>query len=337
MHKIKKCGTVLIQNINSNKKGDGFIMNIVIGLDNGNANTKTEHVAFTSGVMEHITKPPMAKEVIYFQDKYYSLTTSRMEYERDKTKDNRCFILSLFAIAKELIETGAYQQGVEHHMTLGVDLPPEHFSVQRRKFAQYFTQFGNPVRFSYNEKPFILSINPKVFVYPQGYAAAATKASDVTKYSRYYIVDIGGYTTDVMLIVDNVPDLSCCYSLESGIISMNNKIKRKISSAFDIMVDERHIEDVLAGRPTVLDGNDKVIDEIKKEVQKHANGILNELREYKVDLRANPAFFLGGGSVLLEPFIRNSGMVSFVEFIPDICANATGCAILTKAALGKNL
>lgn len=310
-------------------------MDIIIGIDNGNANTKTEHTAFTSGVTEHISKPPMAKEVIHFQDKYYSLTTNRLKYERDKTKNHFCFVLTLFGIAKEILASEQYRADETYNVILSVDLPPEHFSMQREKFAKYFSQFGEQVRFTYNDMPFTVRINPKVQVYPQGYAAVVTKASKVKSYSRFYIVDIGGYTTDVILIVDNIPDLSCCYSLESGIITMNNKIKRSVSSAFDLAIDERHIEDVLAGRATAFDNNLPVIEEIHRSVQTYTNDILNELREYKVDLRANPAFFLGGGAVLLEPFIKQSGMVSVMEFIPDICANAVGCSILAKARLSR--
>ena len=34
--------------------------NIIIGIDNGNANTKTPHVSFVSGLNTHDLRPPMA-------------------------------------------------------------------------------------------------------------------------------------------------------------------------------------------------------------------------------------------------------------------------------------
>ena len=36
-----------------------------------------------------------------------------------------------------------------------------------------------------------------------------------------FIVDIGGYTTDVLLLRNGKPDLQFCRSLESGVITMN--------------------------------------------------------------------------------------------------------------------
>ena len=44
---------------------------------------------------------------------------------RDKTKDERFFILSLFAIAKELRQREALQPMVEAELAIG--LPPEHY------------------------------------------------------------------------------------------------------------------------------------------------------------------------------------------------------------------
>ena len=45
---------------------------MIIGVDNGNANTKTVHTVFTSGITEHDVKPPIGDELIKYKDKYYS-------------------------------------------------------------------------------------------------------------------------------------------------------------------------------------------------------------------------------------------------------------------------
>ena len=54
---------------------------------------------------------------------------------RDKTKDERFFILSLFAIAKELRQRESLQPMVEAELAIG--LPPEHYEL-RNRFAEYF-------------------------------------------------------------------------------------------------------------------------------------------------------------------------------------------------------
>lgn len=55
------------------------------------------------------------------------LERTRLSYMRDKTQDDRYFILTLFAIAKELENRGNYTP-VEQ-IQLAVGLPPEHFGA----------------------------------------------------------------------------------------------------------------------------------------------------------------------------------------------------------------
>lgn len=304
---------------------------IVIGVDNGNANTKTVHTVFKSGLTEHDIKPPVADEWIKYNNKYYTLSSKRLVYMRDKTKDENCFILTLFAIAKEILASGKYSPILD--ICLSVDLPPEHYSLQKDKFADYFKSFGNTIKFTYNDKDFTINIFDEIFVFPQGFAAVATKASNLKKYSNIYIVDIGGYTTDILLISNGRIDFQYCRSLEDGIITMNNSIQGKISTTHDIKIDDNHIEDILFNRPTVL--SEEIQEQIKNECKIHSASILNQCRELGVDLKANPAFFLGGGSLLLKPFITSSGMVSVTEFIEDVSANAYGCTILGNSKLMK--
>ena len=48
----------------------------------------------------------MTDEILEYGGKYWTLSGRRLSYMRDKTQDDRYFILTLFAIAKEL-ENGA--------------------------------------------------------------------------------------------------------------------------------------------------------------------------------------------------------------------------------------
>ena len=136
---------------------------MLIAIDHGNYAVKTPHFSFISGLTEHTVKPPMAEEVLEYNGKYWSLTGQRLPYMRDKTRDDRYFILSLFAIAKELSSAGtntAFEQ-----IDLAVGLPPEHYGMLRERFAQYFRRFGT-VNFAYNNRPMSIVIR-NVFVYPQ--------------------------------------------------------------------------------------------------------------------------------------------------------------------------
>ena len=76
---------------------------MLIAIDHGNYAIKTPRFSFVAGLSEHATKPPLADEVIEYGGSYWTLSGRRLPYMRDKTRDDRHFILSLFAIAKELL------------------------------------------------------------------------------------------------------------------------------------------------------------------------------------------------------------------------------------------
>ncbi len=304
---------------------------MILAIDHGNYAMKTPNFSFVAGISEHTVKPPMADEVLEYEGKYWTLTGNRLSYMRDKTQDNRYFILTLFAAAKELEAAGkltAFEQ-----IDLAVGLPPEHFGSLKSKFAQYFKK-PDPVRFVYKDKPIQIMIR-NVLVYPQAYAAVIPHASQLLHTVRMFIIDIGGYTTDVLLLRNGKPDLQFCRSLEMGVITMNNEIIRKVSALHDMKIEDDHISAVLRGEKTILPAD--VVETIRQATQMHTKDTLNKLRELQVDLRSNPAIFIGGGSILFRDFLEKSSLVAQAEFVEDPKANAVGYQILAKKQLGYPL
>lgn len=301
---------------------------MLISIDHGNYAIKTPNFSFVAGLSEHTVKPPLSEEILEYEGKYWTLSSQRLSYMRDKTQDDRYFILSLFAIAKELERTGRYSP-VEQ-VQLAVGLPPEHYGVLRDKFAQYFKR-SNAVKFVYKEKPYTIIIN-RVMVFPQAYAAVIPQSSLVVRTLRVFIIDVGGYTTDVLLLQHGKPDLQFCRSLETGIITMNNEIIRKVGALHDMLINDEHITAVLLGESGVILPDD-VKEAIYEAAKQHANDILNRLRELQVDLRANPAVFIGGGSILLRPFFEASPLVTKADFVESPNANALGYEMLAKKQL----
>ena len=170
-------------------------------------------------------------------------------------------------------------------------------------------------------------------VFPQAYAAVIPQSSLVINTLRIFIVDIGGYTTDVLLLRNGKPDMQFCRSLETGIITMNNEIIRKVNSLHDMKIEDEHISAVLSGKETILPQDVK--DTILSATRLHAKDILDQLRELQVDLRSNPAVFVGGGSILLRPFIENSHQVAKADFITSTNANAIGYDMLGRKKLSS--
>ena len=302
---------------------------MLLGIDHGNFAIKTPELDFVSGLAEHTVRPPMTDEILEYQGKYYTLTSKRISYMRDKTQDDRYFILTLFAVAKELERKGRTTQ--MEKMRLAVGLPPEHYGLLRGRFADYFKDRGL-VEFKYGNQTYRIFIE-QVMVFPQAYAAVVRESSFILKTVRVFIIDIGGYTTDVLLLRNGKPDLQFCRSLETGIITMNNEIIRKVGVLHDMRIEDEHISAVLQGRETYLP--EDIIRTIREETGHHAKEILDQLRELQVDLRANPAIFIGGGSVLLRPFFEKSPQVLRADFIGDIHANAIGYEMLAKSQMKR--
>lgn len=300
---------------------------MLIAIDHGNYAIKTVNHAFVSGLAEHSTKPPMAEEILEYGGRYWTPSGQRISYMRDKTRDERFFILSLFAIAKELQSAGCYNS-VEQ-IDLAVGLPPEHYGLLKDKFALYFKK-PVPVKFVYNDRPICIMIR-HVMVYPQAFAAIAEQKSQIKHHLRLFLVDIGGYTTDVLLLRNGKPDMQFCRSLETGVITMNNDIIRRVGALHDMRIEDEHIEAVLSGRETILP--EEVKRTIRESAAQHAKDILDNLRELQVDLRSNPAMFIGGGSLLFQKYLENSQQVMQATFLNNPNANAIGYQALAEAQL----
>lgn len=298
---------------------------MLLAIDHGNYNIKTPHHCFMAGLAEHSVRPPMADEVLEYEGKFWTLSGKRLSYRRDKTQDESYFILTLFAIAREMSYSGNYNS--TEKVQLAVGLPPEHFGLLREKFANYFKR-PHSIYFSYNDKPYTIMMG-NVYVYPQAFSAIAPRKTQLKHHIQLFLVDIGGYTTDVLLLRSGKPDMQFCRSLEMGVITMNNDIIRRVNALHDMRIEDEHISAVLAGKETILP--EAVKKTIRESAGHHAKDILDKLRELQVDLRANPAVFIGGGSILFREYLEKSSMVASATFLDDPCANAIGYKVLAEA------
>lgn len=300
---------------------------MLIAVDHGNYNIKTPHDCFMAGLAEHSVRPPMADEVLEYEGKFWTLSGKRLSYRRDKTQDDSYFILTLFAIAREMKYAGNYNTTEKVHLAVG--LPPEHYGLLRDRFANYFKR-PHSIYFTYNDKHYTIMIG-NVYVYPQAFAAIAPQKAQLKSHLQVFLVDIGGYTTDVLLLRSGRPDMQFCRSLEMGLITMNNDIIRRVGALHDMRIEDEHIRAVLSGQDTILP--ESVKKTIRESADRHAKDILDKLRELQVDLRANSAVFIGGGSVLFRKYLESSSMVASAAFVENLCANAIGYRVLAEAQM----
>ena len=306
---------------------------MIISVDHGNKSIKTPHAIFTSGLVMSDGLQGFKTDYIGWNGKYYSLTERRISYLRDKTEDDRFFILTLFAIAKELEYRDVSETLDPIEITLLVGLPPAHYEQLHSRFEQYFLRRREAIDFEYNGKYYSVRIN-KVLSYPQAFAAAVTQYSTLKAHSVAYIIDIGGFTIDVLKLRFGRPDLEVVESFEKGVITLYNSIASKCNSQYARILEECEIDEVIRNQPTVLPG------EVQQLIRSMTSDFLAEfynfLRERGIDVSTSKCVFAGGGSLLLRGMIERGNKVAFPIFIEDIHANAIGYEVLYQSEVASS-
>ena len=306
---------------------------MIISVDHGNKSIKTPHAIFTSGLVMSDGLQGFKTDYIGWNGKYYSLTERRISYLRDKTEDDRFFILTLFAIAKELEYRDVSETLDPIEITLLVGLPPAHYEQLHSRFEQYFLRRREAIDFEYNGKYYSVRIN-KVLSYPQAFAAAVPQYSTLKAHSVAYIIDIGGFTIDVLKLRFGRPDLEVVESFEKGVITLYNSIASKCNSQYARILEECEIDEVIRNQPTVLPGEVQQL--IRIMTSEFLAEFYNFLRERGIDVSTSKCVFAGGGSLLLRGMIERGNKVAFPIFIEDIHANAIGYEVLYQSEVASS-
>ena len=302
---------------------------MLIAIDHGNKQVKTVHGnAIVSGVQKSKTRP-YGRDVLKYSGSYYTLSAQRIPYQKDKTTDERFFILSLFAIAEGIEAQGAYISGLMS-IDLAIGLPPAHFGAQNKAFVRYFKR-KEPIYFSYRDKLYSILIR-NVQCYPQAFAAAAMMLGELATVPRALILDVGGFTADYLLLKNGRADLSTCDSLENGVILLYNRIRSKASSDLDVLLEETDVDAILLQGQGSSYG-EEVATLVEYQAQEFVNDMLGALRERQLDLRTGRVIFVGGGAFLLRRQIEASGKVAHPVFVEDVNANAKGFEYLYRCTV----
>ena len=298
---------------------------MIISIDHGNKQIKTVHKTFVSGLSVSEVRPALGEGCLHWNGKYYTLSGSRLPYRRDKTTDESFFVLTLFGIAYEILNANAYAAEQTTSVDLLVGLPPAHYGALYQKFEQYFNR--GTVQYSFDGQPFSIYFN-SVTAYPQAYAAAMTVFGQLRQLPKCVVVDIGGFTSDYMLLKNGAPDMASCSSLEHGVIVLYNRIIMAVNSAYDLLLDETDIDAALRGQNGLL--SDAIVQSIHQQAQDFSEDLFSQLRERMIDLRAAQTVFVGGGASLLRPFLECSPKVGKCLFVEELNANARGYEMLYR-------
>ncbi len=301
---------------------------MIIGIDHGNKQIKTANCQpFISGLQESTTKP-YGKNVLEYQGLYYTLTDQRIPYHKDKSEDDRFFLLTLFAIAGEIEARKCYSREVLH-LRLAIGVPPAYFGFQGKTLTDYFRN-REIIKFTYHGKPFAVYIED-VLCFPQAYAAAIMLLQRLRESPKVVILDIGGHTADYMVMKHGRPifnSVSACDSLENGVDVLYNRVRSALNAEKDILLDESEIDAILLERR--MDYGPEIIESVERQAENFVSDLFSTLRERQIDLRSGKTVFVGGGSILLRRQIEASGKAGTVYFVEDIKANARGYEFLYR-------
>lgn len=302
---------------------------MLISIDHGNKQIKTIHCPpFISGLGES-TKKPYGKDILKYQNLYYNLTGQRIPYLKNKTEDNRYFVLSLFAIANEIEARSCYSSDVIP-IELAIGVPPAYYGSQGKDLKNYFLN-RDVIKYEAHGRLYSIYFSD-VACFPQAYAAAVTLLPTLVKYPKAVIVDIGGHTSEYLVMKygkTNFNSLLDCDSLENGLDVLYNKIRSVLNAELDVLLEESDIDSILRGehnnyRPEAV----KIVERLAQEF---INDLFSTLRERGLDLRNSKVIFVGGGAILLRRQIEASSKVANVQFVEDINANAKGYEFLYQA------
>ena len=225
---------------------------------------KTYHFIFTSGLNVLDKKPARGEQYLQYEGKYYTLSEQRIPYQRDKTLDFRFFILTLFAIAMELEGKEQIQPEDVVQIQLPIGLPPKHFAELYEKYETFFRAEGKVLDLNFNGNIYHICIQ-EVRAFVQDFAAMMTIGQDIMQVPKAVGIDIGGFTTDYLLMRKGRPDMGYCDSLEKGVITMYNQIISSVNSEYDMLLEDTDIDSILAGNTQYYD--DSVVHMTESMVQ----------------------------------------------------------------------
>ncbi|GFI36856.1 hypothetical protein IMSAGC015_01037 [Lachnospiraceae bacterium] len=305
-----------------------MIKKLRVAVDHGNRNMKTCHFIFTSGLNVLDKKPARGEQYLQYEGKYYTLSEQRIPYQRDKTLDFRFFILTLFAIAMELEGKEQIQPEDVVQIQLPIGLPPKHFAELYEKYEAFFRAEGKVLDLNFNGKIYHICIQ-EVRAFVQDFAAMMTVGQDIMQIPKAVGIDIGGFTTDYLLIRKGKPDMGYCDSLEKGVITMYNQIISSVNSEYDMLLEDTDIDSILSGNTQYYD--DSVVHMTESMVHDFVTDLLNSIRERGIDTKTSYTVFIGGGAVLLKQFLEKSDRLGKYLFIEDLKANARGYDLLYRA------
>ena len=232
-------------------------MSIIIGIDHGYYAIKTAHCSFPAGLTSYGEHEPYTRQgLLEFGGCFFVCGSGRQPIQRDKTINDNYYLLTLAAIAKEIRQRGLPP---ECSVRIAAGLPLTSFGRDKPKFKDYLLRSNQPVNYKFEGVEYSITIE-EVAIFPQGYAALMTETGLLQDEPSMLLMDLGGWTVDLMRIDNAIPAADTAHSLELGMIRCVDDIREQVRRETGLSLTDAQIENMLAGHPcTVSDALQKLL------------------------------------------------------------------------------
>jgi plasmid segregation protein ParM len=291
---------------------------MIIGIDHGYYAIKGTHICFATGLTRYDYEPYTMQNVLQYAGNYYVCGTGRQTLIKTKTANDNYYLLTMAALAQELRYRKASRR---ERIVLAAGLPLAGFGREKTAFREYLFRKEQPIRFRYENEAYELLIED-VKLFPQGYSALALHPEYVRDEPSVLLVDIGGWTVDLMRLDNAVPNASTCRSLELGVIRCIDEIMEQVRRSTGLSVTDIQIERVLNGNNCSMDQKAREI--IQRNGRSYTERILSAIMEAGFDLRAIPCVFMGGGAAIVKRHVTPQDGLCRAVYLTDVNANAAG-------------
>ena len=289
-----------------------------IGIDHGYYAIKTRHFSFPAVISFYSHEPYTLQNTLEYGGKFYVCGTGRQPILRNKTENDNYYLLTLAAIAREIKQRG---ENTECSVTLAAGLPLAGFGREKKFFREYLLRSSQPVCFKFEGVPYKITIED-VKLFPQGYSAIAIHPELIQNEPSVLLMDIGGWTVDLMRLDNGVPNASTCRSLELGMIRCIDETKEQVRRDVGLSVTDAQVERVLAGKPCSMDEKARSI--IRRQGRLYTERLLSAVMESGFDLKAIPVVMLGGGASVVKGNVSPQDGLCRVFALTDDRVNAEG-------------
>lgn len=289
-----------------------------IGIDHGYYAIKTRHFSFPAGIAVYSHEPYTLQNTLEYGGKFYVCGTGRQPILRNKTENDNYYLLTLAAIAREIKQRG---ENTECSVTLAAGLPLAGFGREKKFFREYLLRSSQSVCFKFEGVPYKITIED-VKLFPQGYSAIAIHPELIQNEPSVLLMDIGGWTVDLMRLDNGVPNASTCRSLELGMIRCIDETKEQVRRDVGLSVTDAQVERVLAGKPCSMDEKARSI--IRRQGRLYTERLLSAVMESGFDLKAIPVVMLGGGASVVKGNVSPQDGLCRVFALTDDRVNAEG-------------